>query len=78
MLGPLHIEEVFIKAISDWLEVHEYVSINSDGRADSFLTCSDDAGIKGSRYAHRLPLASLATLASKEFKSQVGYTDFKA
>ena len=47
MLGPLHIEQVFIKASSDWLEVHEYISINSDGRADSFLTRSDDAGIKG-------------------------------
>ena len=45
---------------------------------DSFLTCSGDAGIKRSRYAHQLTLASFATLANEAFKSQTGYTDFKA
>ena len=63
MLGPLHIEQVFIKAIGDWIEnsgqaeLYGYLNINSNGRVHSFSICSGDAGIKGSRYAHQLTLA---------------------
>ena len=64
MLGPLHIEQVFIKAIGDWIEnsgqaeLYGYLNINSNRRVHSFSICSGDAGIKGSRYAHQLTLAS--------------------
>ena len=58
MLGPLHIEQNFIKAIGDWLEgsgwtkIYEYLWNTSTRKADSFLSCAGDAGIKRSRYAH--------------------------
>ena len=58
--------------------MYDYANINSNGRADSFLTCSGDAGIKRSRYAYQLTLTSLTTLANESFKSQTVYTDFKA
>ena len=80
----LHIEKVFIKAIGDWVEnsgwteVYNYVNINSNGRADSFLKCSGDAGIKRSHYAHQLTLTPLEALANEAFKWRTGYTDFKA
>ena len=84
MFRYLHIEQVFIKVIGDWLEntgwadVYVYANINSNGRADSFLTCSGDAGVKRPRYAHQLTLASLTTLGNEASKSQTGFTDFKA
>ena len=52
MLGPLHIEQNFIKAIGDWLEgsgwtkICEYSSNTLPGKADNFLSC---AGVKESR-----------------------------
>ena len=61
-----------------WTDVYDYGNINSNGRTDRFLIFSGDAGIKRSRYAHQLTLASLKTLANEAFKSQTDYTDFKA
>ena len=84
MLEPLCSEQVFIKVIGDllensgWTDVYDYANINLNGRTDRFLKCSGDAGIKRSRYAHQLTLASLKTLANEAFKSQTDYTDFKA
>ena len=78
MLGPLN------KAIYDWLknsvctDVYDYANIDSNWRADSFLTCFGDTGIKRSRYVHQVTLASLKTLANEVFKSPTGYTNFKA
>ena len=60
MLGPLHIEQNFIKAIGDWLggsgwtKIYECSSNTSTGKADSFLSCAGVAGIKRSRYAHQV------------------------
>ena len=73
ILGPLHIKQVFIKMIVDWREnggwikVHVYANINSNGLANSFLTCSGDSSIKGSYCTHQLTLASLATLSNEAF-----------
>ena len=49
-----------------------------NGRADSFGTCSGDAGIKRSSYAHQLTFVTMATLPNESFKSQTRYTDFKS
>ena len=76
MLGPLHIEQIFLKLIGEWLEksgwveVYDYALINPNGKADSFLTCSGGAGIKRARYAHQLTLAALSTLANEAFNNQ--------
>ena len=76
MLGPLHIEQNFIKAIGDWLEVsewtkiYEYSSNNSPGKANSFLSCEGVAGIKRSQYAHQVSLAALVILGNEAFQAQ--------
>ena len=49
-----------------------------NGRADSFGTCSGDAGIKRSSYALQLTFVPMATLPNRPFKSETRYTDFKA
>ena len=83
MLGPLHIEQVYLKVIGDWLEksgwteIYDYGKINSNGVPDAFLTCSGAAGIKRSRYAHQLTLAALTTLAHEAFNSQSEISDFE-
>ena len=44
MLGPLHIEQNFMKAIGNWLEgsgwtkIYEYSTTTIDGKADGLLT----------------------------------------
>ena len=58
--------------------MHTHTNINSNGHAGSFLTCSGDASIKRSCQARQLTLASLTTLANQTFKTQTGYTNFKA
>ena len=84
ILEPLHIEQVFIKVIDDWLEnsgwtdLNGYVNINSNGCADNFLTFSEDAGIKRSHYPNQLTLASLKVIANEELNPQTCYTAFKA
>lgn len=85
-LGPLHIEQVFTEVIDWWLArklngkkyTYDYANINLNGRADGFLTRTGDFGIKRSRYAHQLTLASLVTLASYAFNAQTFYSDSKA
>ena len=59
-------------------QTHIQTLAQTDVLTDSFLTCSGDAGIKRSRYAHQRTLAPFATLANEAFTSQMGYTDFKA
>ena len=82
MLGPLHIEQMFLKLIGEWLEksgwveVYDYALINPNGKADSFLTCSGGAGIKRARYAHQLTLAALSTLANEAFNNQEEFSEF--
>ena len=84
MLGPLHIEQMFLKLIGDWLEksgwveVYDYANINSNGKADSFLTCSGGAGIKRARYAHQLTLAALTTLTKEAFDDQNEFSTYSA
>ena len=81
-MGPLHIEQTFLKTIGNWLEgsgwtkIYDFSKINLVGRADSFLTCAGVAGIKRSRYAHQVTLASLMTLASEAFALQTDFEDF--
>ena len=58
--------------------MHTHTNINSNRHAGSFLTCSSDASIKRSCYACQLTLTSLTTLANQTFKTQTGYTNFKA
>ena len=76
MLGPLHIEQNFIKAIGDWLEgsewtkIYEYSSNNSPGKGNSFLSCEGVAGIKRSQYAHQVSLAALVILGNEAFQAQ--------
>ena len=47
--------------------MYDYTSINSNGRAKKFLTCSGDSSIKRSRYTHELTFAPLAKLSSEAF-----------
>ena len=83
LLGPLHIEQNFIKAIGDWLEgsgwtkIYEYSTISTLGRTDSFLTCSGVSGIKRARYANQVTLSALITLATDAFRSQSEYSSYK-
>ena len=83
MLGPQHTEQNFIKVIGAWLEgsgwtkIYEYSSDTFKGKADSFLSCADVAGIKSSRYAHQVPLAALVTLANEAFQAQSQFRNYK-
>ena len=60
LVGPLPIEQNFIKVTGDWLEgsgwtkIYDYSTIGTPGRTDSFLTCSGISGIKRSRYADQV------------------------
>ena len=82
MLGPLHIEQNFLKVIGDWLEgsgwtkIYDYSSVSTSGRVDSFLTVTGVSGIKRSRYAHQLTLSVLVTLAREGFELQLEYSDY--
>ena len=83
MLGPLHIEQNFIKAIGGWLrgsgwtKIYEYSSNTSPGKADSFLSCAGVARIKRSRYEHKVSLAALVTLANEAFQAQSEFRNYK-
>ena len=82
MLGPLHIEKNLVEAIGNWMEgsgwckIYNYSSISTSGRVESSLYYSGVAGIKRSRYAHEVTLASLATLAEIDFDNSYDL-DFK-
>ena len=80
MLGPLHIEIVFLRAISDWLEgsgwtqALEKGNISTNGRIESFLSGKK---VKRTRYAHQVSLAVLLQLAEKAFEEQEEFKDFE-
>ena len=80
-MGPLHIEQTFLKALGNWLEgsgwtkIYDFSKICRVGKADSFLTCAGKAGIKRSRYAHEVTLAALVTLANEAFSQSI-YQDY--
>ena len=82
MLGPLHIEQNFIKAIVDslegigWTKVYEYSSNTSPRKADSFLSCAGVAGIKRFRYAQQVSLAALVTLANEAIQAQSKFQNY--
>ena len=75
ILGPLHIEQNFIKAIGDWLKgskwtkIYKFSSNTSPGIADSFSSYAGVAGIKRSRYAHQVSMAALFILANDAFQA---------
>ena len=64
MMGPLHIEMVFLAVIGNWLigsgwcEFYAKSGVNTYGKNESFLTVSN---VKRSRYAHQVTLATLVT-----------------
>ena len=83
MLGPLHIEQNFIKAIGNWLEgsrwskIYEYSSNTTQGKADSSLSCAAVAGIKRFKYVHQVSLAAFVTLANEAFQAQTEFRNYK-
>jgi hypothetical protein len=80
MLGPLHIEMAYMKAIGNWLDesgwtdVFTKAQISTPGRIESFLNGSH---VKRNRHAHLLSLASLANLSQMAFENQRGITSYK-
>ena len=70
MMGPLHIEMLFLNIIGDWLngsgwiEVYEKSTVSTAGKIESFLSGKH---VKRSRYAHQVTLATLLHLAWKAY-----------
>ena len=83
MLGPLHIEQNFIKAIGNWLEgsgwskIYEYSSKSTPGKADSSLSCAGVVGIKRLNYVHQVSLAAFVTLPNEAFQAQSEFRNYK-
>lgn len=80
MMGPLHIEMLFLNCIGDWLkgsgwcEVYEASQVATPGKIDSFLKGSHP---KRSRYAHEVTLSVLQTMARESFENQKEFDCFK-
>ena len=83
VMGPLHIEMVFLNLLGDWLNgsgwctIFEKSKVGTPGKIESFLKGNH---VKRSRYAHQISLASLVKLAKIAFDKQTedtSYNDWK-
>ena len=83
MMGPLHIEMVFLNVLGYWLNdsgwctIFEKSKVSIAGKIESFVKGNH---VKRSRYAHQISLASLVKLAKIAFDKQTedtSYNDWK-
>ncbi|KAK3910810.1 putative 1-aminocyclopropane-1-carboxylate oxidase [Frankliniella fusca] len=78
LMGGLHIEMAFLRALGHWLDgsgwVHTLVEaeVTTTGRAESMLTVSH---VARTRYCHEVTAATLYSLQRKAYDSFMGDTD---